>query len=583
MSLATDNAITATRSKQDNELEHELLEILSRHSIRVPISVVCIAIIIAVFAYGRIHTSFIIIWLFLVFTILLVRWLVLARLPISKRPMQQRLNIAIFLSIVNGLVHSASLTIFLALPHLQQTVLSMFLLGLCTGAMITTAGYLPIYIGYIAPILLTLAVCWSLESDLGWLSHLTGVIFILFGFVLRIAAKDFFHMFKESYLIRRQQRKLNEKLAIALDEAQKSDIAKTRFLASASHDLRQPVHTLNLYMATLSLRSLDENTKTIATHMQTAIKALSTQLDALLDISKLDAGIIKPSYNNVSLNTILDQLYANINVLAQTKKLKLYFDIDDIVTISTDAVLFERIIRNILDNAIKYTQEGSVTLTASVASGRCQLAITDTGCGIRDDQQKQIFEEFFQVHNPQRDRSKGLGLGLSIVKRLCALLEINISLISKIGQGTCVILQFPVTEALPLPVRETPVVSKVLGGLTILILDDETAVAMAMKTLLRSLNSEAIIANNTQQFIEIAKSNKPDLILSDFRLGDGENGINAITKVRKLYPEIPAIIISGDIEPEGLRSAKKINIPCLIKPVDTRLLVDTINQQMSSL
>ena len=563
-----------------DDLKEELFSLRHRQAERMPYAMFVIGLVMVYLAFGHIHNIYLACWasVFLAFHVFRVPALnyFLYRENLS---IQYRINIEILLCLLAGFIHSMSLLVFSELSAAEQSILSMVVLGMCSGVVFTTAGYFPMFMAYVLPMFSMLILAWSTNSFSTEWNNLVIIILLCTYFLLLIgSAKESFGSFKESFEIRLQKNQLNQQLELALADAKKSNIAKTRFLASASHDLRQPVQTLGLYISALSMKKLDESNAGIAKNMQVAIGSLSTQLDALLDISKLDAGIILPNVTSINLSRLLNSISAEISPLANEKSLSLTFDIPEQCYVSTDEALLGRIIRNILDNAIKYTQQGSICLSIKNNNYQYLMSIEDTGYGIPDDQKNQVFDEFYQLHNPERDRTKGLGLGLSIVKRLCDLLNIPISMASELGRGTC--FEFQLTKAMAPSTKEVAHSSTLntLKGIKILIIDDEFSVATAMQTLLYTLNSEAVIADGIETALQLAKQQKPDIVLADFRLRGNEDGISAIQQIRILYPNIPAILVSGDTAPERLLMAKNAKIPLLSKPVSADVFVQSINQ-----
>jgi signal transduction histidine kinase len=222
----------------------------------------------------------------------------------------------------------------------------------------------------------------------------------------------------------------------ALDSAEAASRAKTRFLASASHDLRQPIQTISLFAAALALRPLDERSRAIASNMNEAVRDLSVELDALLDVSKLDAGLVQSQPVRLQLRSFLKRVRAIFAVPAREKRIGLTTDCADDLWICTDRNLLERIVRNLVENAVKYTDAGHVRIVASQDKSAVSLFVEDSGCGIDSAELPRIFEEFYQIQNPERDRRRGLGLGLAIVRRLTTMLQIPMRFTSAIGVGT---------------------------------------------------------------------------------------------------------------------------------------------------
>lgn len=580
--------IMAEQSSDDintRSFEDELLLLLAKQSRRVPLAAFLAACIIAAFAADYLPSMVWGTWLVVVAVVLALRFAVLPRLPDMRHlSHERRINIAIWLSILNGLAHGSSLFFFPLIPELERAIQSVILTALCTGAVATTGGYLPIFLGYLIPAFTAMVPLWIFSPglpDAGWREAALGVLMLIFGIILVGLARDAYRVFRESFEIREKERRLNKKLSGALSDAEAANNAKTRFLASASHDLRQPIHTLTLFSAALSMRDLDEKTKEIADHINVALDTLASQLDALLDVSKLDAGVVEKKILQVDIRSIIVNLEQECRPLCEEKGLDFKCSHpENLPCVSTDPVLFERILRNLLSNAIKYTDDGTIYLSTFLRAGRLYLRVADTGRGIPKNEQKRIFEEFYQVDNPERDRSKGLGLGLSIVKRLAKMLDLELIMHSEPGKGTSFEL------ALPEPVedeRETEMPTQnnfqeSLPHRHVLVVDDEADVRAGMQTLLDSMGFSVDVADSTEQAVELATRNPPQLVLADLRLRGRDNGIETIHAIRALVPDVPALLISGDTAPNRIKGAKLAGIEMLHKPVALNILRKSIAQ-----
>jgi two-component system, sensor histidine kinase len=435
-------------------LEEELLRMLARQARRIPIPVFLAAVTIAAIASDHVPAWTLIGWLGLVTLVLVIRWYVLAvPTTLSRVAPQTRLRIALALSALNGVTHGLSLAFFPVLPGLERALQSMVMIGLCAGSVATTAGYMPVLLAYLLPTLGPLSVMWLLAPDItssGWIEKSTAALLALLSLILVALGKDASRLFRESFAIRREQAELNRQLelalqqaeaanrakTVALEQAEAANRAKTRFLASASHDLRQPIHTLSLFGGALSMRTLDPESRRIVQRMNTALGVLTSQLDSLLDISKLDAKVMHVSRSAVALRPFLERMQQEFAPAARTKGLAFTLDCPRDAIVTTDPMLLERIVRNLLDNAIKYTDRGGVSISAARAAEAILVDIADTGRGIPEEEQKRVFEEFYQLGNPERDRTKGLGLGLAIVQRLADLLQIDWRMDSAPGRGT---------------------------------------------------------------------------------------------------------------------------------------------------
>lgn len=576
-----DASLPRTRALDARNFEEELLALLARQGRRVSIPVFLADLVIAGLAMTRLPVWIVGAWLALVTAVLAARWTVMGTLPnVAALSDRTRLRITVALSMVNGAAHGLSLGFFPFLPELGRVIQSLILLGLCAGSVATTVGYRPILLGYLIPTLGPLALMWAFSpglSGVGWIERFTAVLILLFGGLLAAVAMDSFRLFRESFAIRLQQTELNQQLRSALSVAEAANAAKTRFLASASHDLRQPIHALTILAGALALRPLDDRSRAIVGDINDALGNLTSELDALLDISKLDAGIVKSNNARFALRPLLVRLRTLFAQNAADKGLGLDLRCPPDAFVETDAILLERILRNLLENAIKYTEEGAITIEAEAHEGAWRLAVTDTGRGIPQSEQERVFEEFYQLDNPERNRKKGLGLGLAIVRRLVDLMQLRLDLVSAPGHGSQFTLTLPAAEVeVDKGVVEAPRVPPALEELRVLVVDDESLVRDGMRTLLEELGCRVTLADGTAQAVAAARTEMPDILLADLRLRDGDHGIATVHAIRDLYPGMPALLISGDTAPARLREAHDAKLKLLHKPVPVKVLEQEI-------
>lgn len=568
------------------ELAQELLELIALEARRVPLAVFLSSLLLASLAWMQRGGALPWIWLGAVAIVLISRWVVLGRLPAASLTLPDRLRVAVLMSAVNGVVQGASVGFTVDLDTPERAVQCILLLTMCAGAVPTTGGYRPVFVAFLAPALLPLSAMWALGAPAAnpqWVNYFIAALVLIFGLLMLQLANDTFRLLKESFDIRREQAVLNRQLRSALDEAEAANRAKTRFLASASHDLRQPMHTLSLFGAALTMRPLDSATRQIANHMNTALQALSTQIDTLLDVSKLDAGVVPVNRTVFAMSDLLARLHAEYLEIARAKRLVLRTHCPPGAFCETDEVLFSRIIRNLLENAFKYTPSGEITMrVAAAGADHWQVSIEDTGIGIPEAEHQRVFEEFYQLDNPERDRSRGLGLGLSIVRRLAQLLELTMELRSSPGIGT--IFHIKVPRSLPTDVVPPGGVRAAdalqpgtsLAGTRVLVLDDEEAVRAGMETLLQAYGCEVQLAGSIAEAVTQCQSMSPDILLVDLRLRGDENGITAIERLRAMHPGVPAILISGDTAPDRIKDAHDAGIPLMHKPVAPQALQQAI-------
>ncbi|OWQ83146.1 hypothetical protein CDN99_27030 [Roseateles aquatilis] len=579
--------MSAERGVEQASVDLELLRLIGRQGRRVPYPVSIAALAMALMAASVMSPWLAYGWLAVVFAVLAARWSVLGRLPgMSDRPLERRLHWAVLLSLANGLVFSASLVAAPYLSDFQRMVQTIVLLGLCAGAVATTAGHRVVFQVFLWPVTIATAVAWGLFHDSGehrWLDWVLGALIVFFGLILTGLARDTYRVFAESVLIRQQQVKSNQQLRQALSQAESAMAAKTRFLASASHDLRQPMHTLSLFGAALDKRPLDDEGRVIVTQMNLALQSLSSQMDALLDISKLDANVVPVNNQVFALQPWLARLQREFQPAALRKHLLLRLDCPPDACVESDPVLLERVVRNLIDNAIKYTVRGEIAVEVNRGQDEdvWRLSVRDTGMGIPEHEQARIFEEFYQVGNAERDRTKGLGLGLSIVTRLVDLLDLHLALRSAPGHGSSFMLNVTAADLSlvrpDVPQRHGPS----LPPMRVLVIDDEEPVRVAMHALLSAHGCQVLLAGSTREGLLKSLGQQPDLLLTDFRLRGGEDGISAVRSIRSAFPGLPALLVSGDTAPERLREAHEAGLTLLHKPVSEEQLINAMQAALA--
>lgn len=575
-------------SSAEATIESELLERLSKQSVLSPIPVIATLSPIAFFASSYVSSSLWITWFALVTTMQLIRLLVLRKLPVmSQYTARQRLRVAAGVSLINGIAHGLSLAFFIYFSDFERAYLSIVLGGFSAIAVVTTAGYRPISLAYILPTLLPLALLWSLfpgSEHEPWVYYaLSATIGIFYCPILVVLSGDTFTMFKGSFDSRSRQISLNNQLKTALRTAESASQSKARFLASASHDLRQPIHTLSLFVTSLGMRPLDSKSQTIVGHINEAISILANQLDSLLDVSKLDAGVIDIRPKVINIRHLVERLAKEYEAIAAEKGLAFQYECACDGAVETDELLLERIVRNLLENAIKYTDEGNIKVRLSLKADNYIIQVIDTGRGIPKQDLSKIFEEFYQVDNPERDRTKGLGLGLAIVKRMTSLLEIDLDLESEQGTGTCFTLSLTAANAIPEKATSARKISAPVRSwrdLSVLVIDDEESVRLAMQSILEEMGCTVKLTDSTQHAVQTATLEPVNIVLADFRLRGEDNGIQAIQAIRNIYPDMPALLISGDTDPKRIQDAAKANIELLHKPVKVELLVESMCKQL---
>lgn len=368
--------------------------------------------------------------------------------------------------------------------------------------------------------------------------------------------------------------------------AERINAEKSQFMAAASHDIRQPLQAINLLVSTLKSGNKNPHDDVLLERLENSVDSMSELLNSMLDVSKLDAHVIVPQPQHLCLTILLEKLQGVLEPFAKAKNINLVIKSDNSIVFA-DIILLEQVLNNLLSNAIRYTHSGNITLSAQSNSGQINIAVKDTGVGIASVNQEAIFLEFHQLHNPERDQNKGLGLGLSIVKRLCALQKWPLSLISELGIGSCFSFKVPKGDSELIQISDTVDMNKNLGAIDVIVIDDHEGIRFSLSNILskwgckvRSFES----ADNACEALKKLPTWKPNLIISDYRLRNNVTGIEAIDKVKLILNyAIEAIIISGDTAPKEIIKIKKSGLIVLHKPIKPAKLRVIVSLKMKSI
>jgi PAS domain S-box-containing protein len=378
-------------------------------------------------------------------------------------------------------------------------------------------------------------------------------------------------------------KRTEQELAAAKIEAERASRAKSQFLAAISHDMRQPIQAASLFLGVLDGRIGDPKAREVLDRVKTSIDSVHGMLSDLLDLSRLDAALIKPAMKPLQLGPLLERLHAEFAPQAELKGLKLR-TLPGSATVASDPELLDRILRNLLANAVSYTASGGVLLGCRRCGDNVRIIVADTGPGIPEPQQHKIFEEFYQVGNPERDRSRGFGLGLAIVSRIAEMLEHPIAVRSVVGKGSVFSVTVPL--ATPAPSHDACAAQSAPASRPdrpncrpVLLVEDDPAVLGAMVMLLEEWGLSVVTSQSLEELETTIQGLPvpPSLIIADYRLPDGATGTDAVTLARsRLSPDLPGIILTGDTDPARLREAHANHTRLLHKPVQAAQLQQVV-------
>jgi signal transduction histidine kinase len=445
-----------------------------------------------------------------------------------------------------------------------------------TGSM-KLSGYRPAIALALAPMaLLFVAGLVPLPGFLPKVLMLGGLaaIFVAYSMAIRIN-RDF---------VRTMQLTMrNERLVAALEArgvqlqeqtlaAERAERAKTRFIAAASHDLRQPMHAIGLLAGMLKSRVAGGQEQEVTQRLERSVAVMDNLFNTILDLSKLDSGAVRPAIASVPLRAVLDPIEVHFAPHAASKQLALKV-FPSRAIIRTDAALLERVLRNLVSNAIKYTSRGGVIVGCRRRGERLAIGVWDTGAGIAPEDLERVFEEYFQVGDRPRDRSEGLGLGLSIVRRLARLLDSEAKVVSALGRGSWFGLEIPFVGYLPAAGQragDDDATGASLADKFILIVDDEADVRFGAEALLREWGCRTASAASVEEVRARLEEEIrfPDAVITDYRLGSRETGLEAIAAVREYTCErTPAVIVTGEELGQDELDAARAAYPVVKKPL----------------
>jgi signal transduction histidine kinase/CheY-like chemotaxis protein len=508
--------------------------------------------------------------------------------PFDSQSAHRWLRQAALGALLNGIVWGAG-AFFLAPAEqiVYQLTFVWAAVMMSTSAMFSFSAYYPAFAAFMLPCMVPVGVVLASNNALLHWGIAAGAV--LFMLVASRFMWTFNAVFLRSLQLRFENAGLVTELTRKTRAAEEASLAKSRFLAVASHDLRQPMHALNLYLGAISGDELPERARAILANARQCGEAMDKMFRALLDISKLDAGTVRPELRAFGVASVLDRVRVEFEPLALAKGLRFRVR-PSAAVVRSDPVLVERILRNLVANAVNHTQRGGVLIGCRRSRGALRIAVHDTGCGVVPDQRDRIFEEFYQVGNPERDPSKGLGLGLAIVRRLATLLAVPVALESVPVQGSTFAFDLPrarqsdadTHHAEPVPLAGEALA---LNGATILVVDDEAAIRNAMTAALAQWGCTVVTAGSGPEALSRMADalRAPSLIVCDYRLRGEETGLTVVEALRSEFNEdIPALLITGETGPERMREIAASGLQVLHKPLQEARLREALLQALEA-
>ena len=569
-------------TKQPN-IEAELVRMLYQQAYTAIMTVIVTAIGVAVIYYGAFPHEVVFTWFALVILLSFFRyWSVRryhARDPLAGDDSRWGWLFAFF-TFLSGLIWgSASILFFTPDNLLLFNILTLIIIVISVGSMLALSAFPAAF--YLFVFTAMLPMIWRYLNIDEQSYEIFGFLLILYNIGLFKLARVNNKVIRDSIALRFENIDLIGQLTEQKEKAEQANISKTKFLASASHDMRQPIHAMGLFLGVLEDRIDKEEHRVIVKKIQKSSDALGGLLNSLLDISKLDAGVIKVVRETFPLDTLFKALNNEFQALAKEKNLQIKFSRTSL-WVNSDYRILERIMRNLISNAIRYTDNGRILVGCRRYHERALVAVYDTGIGIPEGNLQDIFDEFHQLQNPERDRSRGLGLGLAIVERMTKLLDIPLHVKSSEGNGSVFGFVLPTLQSSTLLPENTAATAEIpgFGGKQVLVIDDEAAIRESLTELLRNWHCDVIAAASGDEAIRTLQKNEkqPDVMLVDYRLRNNETGTMVIDKINSLFTmpatreKIPAIIITGDTAPDRIREAESSGYKIMHKPVSPEAL-----------
>lgn len=565
---------------------HLAVELLSTGARNIkPYLALIVALAISLYSINTVEPVFIAAWLsgavlmFCAGTWFRWRYKDLVAKNTSRAELQKAESIIVLYSLAVGLTWGSSSELLMVEGQIRQNMIVVIVyLGFCAGASsMAMFGRTHLLVGGLSSLLLFLVPLKGMfPEDSWWLT----VVILLYGVSLLRGAIDRHHVIVASLQLRDEKQALLEQQHVETARANKANNEKSAFLAAASHDLRQPLHALMLTSHALSLKTPEGENQVLVKRIVEAGRALSYQFNHLMDLSRLESGTYKLQPSNVAILPLLQRAIASHRQVADHRQIDLRLRLDRRLLhtgLYTDAALLSRILDNFVDNAIKFSSAGgTVLITTRLRKDSIQLGVLDRGIGIPADQLDSVFKPYVQLNNPTRELSRGIGLGLSIVREATTLLGGQLVVNSKIGHGSYFILSLDRTLSRQMPQAtssKAPLSHEPLRGKKLLLVEDD---AMAASALVTWAQNWGLRVEHYADPRGVPESSKPDLIISDIRLPGDRDGIHWLVDWLTWWPKARGLLLSGEISTETDQRAEAEGLLLLSKPADPELLLRTL-------
>ncbi len=558
-----------------DELDERRLQVVAEQALGLRWQIVLTALIVAAIVWRSVPPALIAAWFAAVIVSRELRARALARMASDHTtPIAQRLQSTVHWNLLIGACNGSAALFMLALDTTLDAVLTMILVSWGAGAVSTSSTVMRAFIAYASALFVPTALMWMLAGPwLGW--GIAALVLMFFGVQIRFARHNL-ETFDESFRIRLENEALARSLAAertelarARDAAEQANREKSRFLAAASHDLRQPLQAITLNSGELTRLPLQSDAKAIAGEIGTSVEHLRSMLDTLLDLSKLDAGVVVAQPRRVRLDVLIGAVVASFRAAAAARGLELRSRCQAGVAVHADPELLRRMLSNLIDNAIKFTPSGTVDVLVTAGEVEVDVAVRDTGPGIAPEHHRLVFEDMVQLPHDDREHPRGHGLGLGIVRRAAALSNVTVTLESAPGEGATFRWRMPRANAED-TIDADAATDWSLAGRRVIVLDDDAMVRGAYANALAGVGANASTAATTSE--ALAQLDGVDVALVDWRLGEGGDGFVAIERLRERRPALPVVMVTADTGLAIAEAARRHGVALLRKPVDVGTL-----------
>ena len=568
------------------ELDERRLQVIAEQAKGLRWQILVTALVVSAIAWTQAPWPLVLAWLIAVVAVREWRAGLLQRITRDRAlPIAARVGITVRSNALLGACNGSAALFMVWLDPARDAILTMLLVSWGAGAVSTSSTVMRAFMAYASFLFVPTAVMWFVTGDAIGLA-VGALVLMFFGVQSRFARRNL-ETFEESFRIRLENDALARsleaergQLAAARDSAVQANQEKSRFLAAASHDLRQPLQAMSLNVGALQRLSIAGEPGAIVDDVALSLTQLRSMLDALLDLSKLDAGMVVPQLRTVQVGRLLTALGSSFRALASEQALSLEVQCPDGLAAHTDAELLHRMLANLLDNAIKFTAHGHIELAARADGNHIEISVCDSGPGIAAEHHRLIFEDLVQLEPRPTRGVRGHGLGLGIVRRLAKLLQIDIALQSAPGQGSTFRLRVPAATEIH-RTTETADASWSLADTSVLVLDDDPMVRGAYVRALASMKCQPVTAATVDEAIDRLRDRAPHAAVVDYQLV-GTDGFDAIARLRDQQPQLPVIMVTASVDPAVDATAIAQGIRVLRKPVDATSLGRALSQALGA-